>query len=320
MTGGRNKAQKAEERLRERASRSRLLRDLQEEFTDAPTEIVEVRFPPTFPQHALFLAPFLFSPLVPSPGFALICVRFWMQAATERSRVAQKLAEQEAFEEEHFVRLPTTRKDRALKRQRLEMSLEDELDALRDFADLADYTATVRKNEVAAAQDAKARALPSASASSASSGKRGAVKDDDEDDEGGEEDDIDEDAAAYYNQVKQAKERRHEDRESAVAQKKRARAEAEEEEDDDEGGAVEAGDADAQGKRGATAAMLKNKGLTARRKKEQRNPRVRRRMQYEKAKKKLSSTGVRVATTPKTAYGGEATGIKRNVARSVALH
>ena len=41
--GGRGKAARQEERLRERAARSRLLRDLHEEFTDVPEEIVEVR-------------------------------------------------------------------------------------------------------------------------------------------------------------------------------------------------------------------------------------------------------------------------------------
>jgi U3 small nucleolar RNA-associated protein 3 len=231
------------------------------------------------------------------------------QAAPEQSRVAAKLAEREAFEEEHFTRLPTTRADRALKRQRLAATLEDELDALRDYTDLADYTAAVAKKERAAAT---APAVGS---------KRGAPEADtrdraaEEDDEGA---DVDEEAAAYYRQVERAQERKRQDREAAASERRQAAVAAgaadgaDDDGDDDDG---------AGGKRGATTAMLKNKGLTARRKKEQRNPRVRRRMQYEKAQKKLASTGVRVAVTggARAVYGGESTGIKRNLARSVAL-
>ncbi|KAJ2656863.1 something about silencing protein 10 [Coemansia sp. RSA 1200] len=72
-----------------------------------------------------------------------------------------------------------------------------------------------------------------------------------------------------------------------------------------------AGDA----KRGVNYQILKNKGLLPRRTKEQRNPRVKRKQRYEKAKKKLSSTGVQVRKLEGN-YGGEATGIKPNLTRS----
>ena len=53
--------------------------------------------------------------------------------------------------------------------------------------------------------------------------------------------------------------------------------------------------------------------------KELRNPRVKRRVKYEQAVKKLKSTGVRLVQKEMTPYGGELTGIKKNVARSVPI-
>ena len=212
------------------------------------------------------------------------------------------------------MRLPTTRKDRALKRKRLEVSLEDELDALRDFADLADYTEAVRKREAEtkAAEPAadKGKGKGKATATVAA---RAAPDSDGE----GNGDSADEDALAYYNAVKASQERRREAREQAVAESKARPATAAFSGDEDGNGASSADDGN--DKRMATDAILKNRGLTVKRKKELRNPRVKRRKQYEKAQKKLKSTGVRVAAVPQSAYGGESTGIKRNLARSVPL-
>jgi U3 small nucleolar RNA-associated protein 3 len=71
-------------------------------------------------------------------------------------------------------------------------------------------------------------------------------------------------------------------------------------------------------KRGTTWAMLSNKGLTPHRKKEDRNPRVKKRLKYEKAKKKLKSVrAVAVDKSKVGAYGGELTGIKPNLAKSI---
>ena len=74
---------------------------------------------------------------------------------------------------------------------------------------------------------------------------------------------------------------------------------------------------DGDEKRKATWRILANRGLTPFRKKENRNPRVKKRMKYEKAVKKLPSTR-RVAVDKKklSKYGGEMTGIKSNLARS----
>lgn len=71
-------------------------------------------------------------------------------------------------------------------------------------------------------------------------------------------------------------------------------------------------------KRLASYQILKNKGLTPHRKKENRNGRVKKRHQYEQKMKKLSS--VRQVVKPLSGtYGGESTGIKSNVSRSVKL-
>ncbi|KAI8868961.1 hypothetical protein GQ42DRAFT_156621 [Ramicandelaber brevisporus] len=68
-------------------------------------------------------------------------------------------------------------------------------------------------------------------------------------------------------------------------------------------------------KRHASYKILKNKGLTPQRTKEQRNPRVKHRKKYEKAMKKVKHTK-RVVQEQSGAYAGEQTGIKSRLARS----
>jgi U3 small nucleolar RNA-associated protein 3 len=71
-------------------------------------------------------------------------------------------------------------------------------------------------------------------------------------------------------------------------------------------------------KRLASYKILKNKGLTPHRKKENRNARVKHRNKYAKQMKKLSST--RAVVKPQTGgYGGEMSGVKTNVIKSVKL-
>lgn len=76
-------------------------------------------------------------------------------------------------------------------------------------------------------------------------------------------------------------------------------------------------DSDAEdGKRGASYQIMKNKGLTAHKSKLNRNPRVKKRLQYRKAviRRKGQVRDVRVGESGK--YGGETTGIKSNLSRS----
>jgi U3 small nucleolar RNA-associated protein 3 len=72
----------------------------------------------------------------------------------------------------------------------------------------------------------------------------------------------------------------------------------------------------ADGKRAISYAILKNKGLTPHRKKEQRNPRVKQRNKYVKAQKRLKSQ-TQVVRPQGGTYSGEATGIKKNISKSV---
>nr|XP_033338925.1 something about silencing protein 10 isoform X2 [Megalopta genalis] len=72
------------------------------------------------------------------------------------------------------------------------------------------------------------------------------------------------------------------------------------------------------GKRGITYQMAKNKGLTPHRKKDQRNPRVKHRNKYRKAKIRRKGA-VREVRKEITRYAGEISGIKASVKKSVRL-
>ncbi|MCJ1357846.1 MAG: hypothetical protein MMC33_007842 [Icmadophila ericetorum] len=72
------------------------------------------------------------------------------------------------------------------------------------------------------------------------------------------------------------------------------------------------------GKRGITYAIEKNKGLTPKRKKDVRNPRVKKRKKYEDKMKKLGSIrAIYKGGEGRGGYGGELTGIKTDVVKSV---
>lgn len=71
-------------------------------------------------------------------------------------------------------------------------------------------------------------------------------------------------------------------------------------------------------KREITYQMAKNKGLTPHRKKEQRNPRVKHKLKYRKAKIRRKGA-VREPRTEISRYGGEASGIKANVKKSIKI-
>lgn len=75
----------------------------------------------------------------------------------------------------------------------------------------------------------------------------------------------------------------------------------------------------ADGKRKITYAIEKNKGLQPRRKKDVRNPRVKKKKKYEEKKKKLASMRPVWKGGLKGAYAGEQTGIKANLVKSVKL-
>ncbi|KAI9025454.1 hypothetical protein DFJ74DRAFT_664373 [Hyaloraphidium curvatum] len=78
---------------------------------------------------------------------------------------------------------------------------------------------------------------------------------------------------------------------------------------------------DPDSKRATNYAILKNKGLTARKKKVDRNPRLKKRLKYEKMVKKLGSTKriYRPGDRRESGYKGEGTGIRTDVRKSVKL-
>ncbi|KAG6025333.1 hypothetical protein E4U41_001534 [Claviceps citrina] len=83
---------------------------------------------------------------------------------------------------------------------------------------------------------------------------------------------------------------------------------------------VENEEVGADGKRKITYAIEKNKGLAPKRSKDVRNPRVRRRKQYEAKQKKLKSMKpVWQGGEPKGGYRGELSGINTGVIKSVKL-
>lgn len=86
----------------------------------------------------------------------------------------------------------------------------------------------------------------------------------------------------------------------------------------------ELADTEKDGPRTVSRSIMKNKGLTPKRSKEVRNPRVKKRMRYEKAQKKIASQKpvydrARASEGRGGDYGGEKTGISRNLVKSVKL-
>ncbi|KAJ5634010.1 hypothetical protein N7528_001852 [Penicillium herquei] len=74
------------------------------------------------------------------------------------------------------------------------------------------------------------------------------------------------------------------------------------------------------GKRAITYQIEKNKGLTPKRSKDSRNPRVKKRKKFEEKKKKLGSIRqIYKGGESRGGYGGELTGIKKNLVKSVKL-
>lgn len=113
-------------------------------------------------------------------------------------------------------------------------------------------------------------------------------------------DDID--PLEYYNSIKQQRE----------AEKLNLQSEEVEDEE------LVAEEFDENGKRKITYQMSKNKGLMRKRRKELKNPRVKHKMKFKKAKIKHKGQ-VREVRKETERYGGETTGIKTNLARSVKL-
>ncbi|KAJ5561862.1 hypothetical protein N7461_000623 [Penicillium sp. DV-2018c] len=126
--------------------------------------------------------------------------------------------------------------------------------------------------------------------------------------EGAKDDDDDE----YYDMVASRSKQRKDD--------KKARADAHAEAERLGGMVYEQEVVGEDGKRAITYQIQKNKGLHAKRSKDSRNPRVKKRKKYEEKKKKLGSTKqLYKGGEGRGGYGGELTGIKKNLVKSVKL-
>lgn len=116
----------------------------------------------------------------------------------------------------------------------------------------------------------------------------------------------------YYDMVASRSKQRKDD--------KQARADAHAEAERLGGRVFEQEEVGADGKRAITYQIQKNKGLHAKRSKDSRNPRVKKRKKYEEKKKKLGSTKqLYKGGEGRGGYGGELTGIKKNLVKSVKL-
>ena len=116
----------------------------------------------------------------------------------------------------------------------------------------------------------------------------------------------------YYDMVAQTSKNRKKEKATRAEMMKQAKA---------AGGLLRVVEQDGDdGKRAIGYVIEKNKGLAPKRKKEVRNPRVKKRMKFEEKKKKLASTrAVYKGGEERGGYGGEKTGIKTRLVKSVKL-
>ena len=117
----------------------------------------------------------------------------------------------------------------------------------------------------------------------------------------------------YYDMVAKASKKRKDDRDEKYGAIAKAKV---------EGKMVRVveGEVGEDGKRAIGYVIEKNKGLAPKRKKDVRNPRVKKRKKFEEKKKKLGSTrAVYKGGEERGGYGGEKTGIKSGLVKSIKL-
>jgi U3 small nucleolar RNA-associated protein 3 len=216
---------------------------------------------------------------------------------TEEFVQDQDDAERQRFEEEFFMRLPESKKDRA---KRLQGKQRQMLADFEDFGDVTAFSAGVEKRR----QQVKANALSRKRAAAAA-----AAAADDFGDAFGDEAALAE-AEAFYDKVESA---------SRARKKKKLASRAE----TDNGAYLNPVDPDSfiddpSGRRKINKEIEKNRGLTRYRPRDRKNPRVRQRLRYEKAVSKRRSQ-VQEYQGKEHNYAGTATGIKANLVRSRRL-
>ena len=224
---------------------------------------------------------------------------------TSRIATDSKAQEREAYEEENFIRFQVSKKEK----RRLEKAAKplDELDDLDDFFGELDEI-----NEAAKGRAKKSRKSESISAYLDQINAERSV---DEPEPvhnnasygGSDESEIEDDIPKISK-----KDKKMAKRQEKLAASKAAR------------GPINyrpVVDGDKNAPRPASYNIIKNRGLTPSRSKEQRNPRVRQRNRYEKAVKKHSSArGGRLNADRSKPYSGETTGIRTNLSKSVRFN
>lgn len=126
-------------------------------------------------------------------------------------------------------------------------------------------------------------------------------------------DKVREDEDEYYDMVSKTQKKKKSDKDTQQAADAQAIA-------DEKMDRVVEGGLDEDGKRAIGYVIQKNKGLAPKRKKEVRNPRVKKRMKFEEKKKKLSSMKATYkGGEERGGYGGEKTGIKSGLIKSIKL-
>lgn len=191
-------------------------------------------------------------------------------------------AERERYEEDNYMRFTLDKKAKRKLEQR--NKVVDELEDLNDF--IGELGGGKTKGNKRSHREVQ----PAIPVASAKPNRRAATLDD--------ESDIEDD---FYSQVKRAKQDKKSSKQSKPQIPVKFRS------------AVDM--QDGQGSRPANWKILKNKGLTPNRPKETKNPRVRQRMKFERAEKRLGS----FRSVNKTAggkYAGEGSGIRTNLVRS----
>lgn len=189
-------------------------------------------------------------------------------------------AERERYEEENYMRFTLDKKAKRKLEQRNKVI--DELDDLNDF--IGELGGAKSKGNKRSHREVKS-AVPV----QVKAGRQATLDD---------ESDIEDD---YYEQIKRAKHEKKSGKQSKpnVPVKFRSSVDME----------------DGQDSRPANWKILKNKGLTPNRPKDIKNPRVRQRMKFERAEKRLGSfRSVNKGTNGK--YAGEGSGIRTNLVRS----
>ncbi|EPZ33023.1 Sas10 domain-containing protein [Rozella allomycis CSF55] len=281
------KEEKKERLMKEKAMKSRLLKDLREEFSERPEEIKD---------------------------------NFEDDEDEEMKRLKEKLL----YEEENFNRLILSKKE--MKKLNSKQKLRNDLSQLDDFGDTSflDEKEEEKDQEILDSIRKK-KSINKYTSRIDQLGKRKNNRNDDQLDEMPikkqrvsfsnqnevleyEETENKKRGDEFYEQVRKnmiAK------RDAKMNNKLNEFLNADDDNDSEN-------DQDKNSKRPIDYKMMKNKGLTPHRKKEARNPRVMRRMKFEIASKKLKTVRSQYKGQNK-AYDGEKTGIKTNLSRSTKL-